>query len=124
MEATPIESGPHPSLEARKWATLCHASALVGLLGNGVGFVLGPLIVWLMQRHEDAFIDEQGKEAVNFQLTMALAALACGLLFFLILPLFLLIPIGITATVFSVIGAMKANEGKSYRYPFSIRFIQ
>ena len=75
MTDTAYDDPTMPSEEARKWATIGHISALIGLIGNGVGFVLGPLIVWLLQRHEDPYIDEQGKEALNFQLTWSLAAL-------------------------------------------------
>ena len=112
------------SLEARKWATVCHISALIGLLGNGVGFVIGPLIVWLLQRHEDPYIDAQGKAAVNFQLTCMLAVICCVLLFFLVLPLLLLIPIGLCMVIFSIVGATKANAGEPYEYPFSIWFVK
>ena len=51
--------------EARKWAALCHAVALVGLVGNGIGFLLGPLVVWLIKKEDHPFIDEQGKEALK-----------------------------------------------------------
>ena len=48
--------------EARKWAMLCHLSALVGLLGNGIGFFIGPLVVWLIKREDDPLIEEQAPE--------------------------------------------------------------
>ncbi|TFG37500.1 MAG: DUF4870 domain-containing protein, partial [Syntrophobacterales bacterium] len=44
---------------AQKWAAICHLSALIGLLGNGIGFFLAPLIVWLVKRQDNPFIDEQ-----------------------------------------------------------------
>jgi uncharacterized Tic20 family protein len=113
-----------PSEEARKWAMICHLVALVGLLGNGIGFVIGPLVVWLLKKDEDPFIDEQGKESVNFQITMMIAALiSVGLM--LILIGFLLITIVLAMMViFPIIGAMKANAGEHYRYPLTIRFIK
>ncbi len=113
-----------PSAEARKWAMICHLVALVGLLGNGIGFVLGPLVVWLLKKDEDPFIDEQGKESVNFQITMMIAALV-SLALMLILIGFLLITIVVAMMIiFPIIGAMKANEGEHYRYPLTIRFIK
>ena len=69
--------------EARKWAMLCHLSALSGLLGNGIGFLIGPLVVWLIKRDDAPQIDEQGKEALNFQLTMFLAVFICVPLIFI-----------------------------------------
>jgi len=110
--------------DARKWAMLCHIIALVGLLGNGIGFVLGPLLVWMIKKEDHPFVDEQGKEAVNFQLTMMLLAIVCSFLILVVVGLFLLPIVIIVAVVFSVIGAIKANEGEHYRYPFALRLIK
>ena len=106
------------------WAMLCHLVALVGLLGNGVGFLLGPLVVWLLKREDDPFVDEQGKEAVNFQITMFIAALICAPFVLVLIGILFLIVIGLMMTIFPIIGAIKANEGESYRYPLSFRFIK
>ena len=110
--------------EARKWAMIAHVVALVGLLGNGVGFLLGPLIVWMMKREEHAFVAEQGKEAVNFQITMAVAAVISLILTLVVVGIFLLIAVGLVATILPVIAGMKANEGVHYRYPLTYRFIK
>lgn len=112
---------PH---NARKWAMLCHLTALVGLIGNGIGFLLGPLIVWLIKKEEHPFIDEQGKEAVNFQITMLAAAVVSGLLILVLIGVVLIVLVGLAMVVFPIIGAIKANEGKHYRYPFTFRLIQ
>ena len=112
-----------PSRETRKWAMLCHLSALTGLLGNGLGFLVGPLVVWLFKKEDDQFIDDQGKEAVNFQITMFIALFVSAILVVVIIGFVLLIVVGILMIVFPIIGATKANEGELYRYPFSIRFI-
>ena len=112
------------SKDVRNWAMLCHLSALVGWLGNGIGFIVGPLIVWLIKRQEHPFIDEQGKEAVNFQITMFIALFVSGILVLVVIGIVMLIVVGIMMIVFPIIGAIRANEGESYRYPFSIRFIQ
>jgi uncharacterized Tic20 family protein len=113
-----------PSKDARKWAMFCHLSALVGVLGNGLGFLVGPLVVWLLKKEDDPFINEQGKEAVNFQITMFIALFVSGILVLVVIGIVLLIVVGIMMIVFPIIGAIRANEGESYRYPFSIRFIQ
>jgi uncharacterized Tic20 family protein len=117
-------STTNPSPDARKWAMFCHLAALVGLLGNGIGFVLGPLIVWLVKREEDAFIDDQGKEAVNFQLTMFIAAIISGLLMLIVIGFLLIAIVAALMIIFPIIGATKANEGELYRYPLTIRFIK
>ncbi len=110
-------------VSARKWAMGCHLIALVGLIGNGIGFLLGPLIVWLVKKDEHPFIDEQGKEAVNFQITMFAAAIVSGLLVLVLIGIVLLVLVGLAMVIFPIIAAIKANEGKHYRYPFSFRLI-
>lgn len=108
---------------ARKWAMACHLIALVGLIGNGIGFLLGPLIVWLVKKDEHPFIDEQGKEAVNFQITMLAAAIVSGLLVLVLIGVVLLIVVGLAMVIFPIIGAVRANGGEHYRYPISFRLI-
>jgi uncharacterized Tic20 family protein len=110
--------------EVNKWAMICHLVALVGLLGNGIGFLVGPLVVWLVKKNDDPFIDEQGKEAVNFQITMFIAAFVSAILMFVFIGIILLIGVGLLMIIFPVIGAIKASEGVHYRYPVSIRFIK
>lgn len=112
------------SREARQWAMVCHLIALVGLLGNGIGFALGPLIVWLLKKEDHPFIDEQGKESLNFQITMFIALLIGGILALVFVGFVVLFIVAIVMTVFPIIGAIKANEGVHYRYPISIRFIK
>jgi uncharacterized Tic20 family protein len=109
---------------ACKTASLLHLSALLGLVGNGIGFVLAPLVVWLLKRDEDPYIDEQGKEAVNFQITMTLAAIVAGVLIIVGIGLLLLPIVIIAAIVFPIIAAMRARDGEPYRYPLSYRFIR
>jgi len=110
--------------DTMRWASICHIIALVGLLGNGIGFVLGPLIVWLLKKDDHPFIDEQGKEALNFQITMIIALAISGLLALVLIGFVLLFVVGIFMTVMPIIAAIKASEGKHYRYPVSIRFVK
>jgi uncharacterized Tic20 family protein len=110
--------------EARKWAMICHIIALVGLVGNGIGFLVGPLVVWLMKKEDHPFIDEQGKEAVNFQITMFIALFVGALLMLVAVGILVMIAIGILMTVIPIIAAINANEGKHYRYPLTYRFIK
>ncbi len=112
------------SRDARKWAMICHIIALVGILGNGIGFLVGPLVVWLIKREDHPFIDEQGKEAVNFQITMFIALFISALLTLVVIGIALLIIIGIIMTVFPIVAAIKASDGAHYKYPFSLRIIK
>jgi uncharacterized Tic20 family protein len=110
--------------DVRQWAMICHLSALSGLLGNGIGFLVGPLLVWLIKREDHAFIDEQGKEAVNFQITMFIILFISAILCFVLIGFLFLIIIAIIMIIFPIIAAIRANDGKHYRYPVSIRFIK
>ena len=114
--------GPAPEKDPRMWGMLAHLSALAGGL---VGFpLLGPLLVWLLKKQEHPFIDDQGKEALNFHITVTVAfliafATMCIGIGFILAPV-----VGIVALIFTIIGAVKANEGVAYRYPFNIRFVK
>lgn len=112
-----------PSKDEKNWAMFCHLSALAGFI-IPFGNVIGPLVLWQMKKTESAFIDNQGKEALNFQITMIIAALVCLVLIFVLVGAFLLPVVGIITLIFTVIGAIKANEGVAYRYPFALRLVK
>jgi uncharacterized Tic20 family protein len=96
---------------------------LAHLLGIFTGF-LGPLIIWLIKKDQSAFVNDQGKEALNFQITFIIAYIACALLMFVVIGCFLLPVVIICNIVFCILGAMAANKGTAYRYPFAIRLIK
>ncbi len=112
------------SRDTRMWAMFCHLGALVGLLGNGIGFILGPLVVWLVKREEDPFIDAHGKEALNFQLSMLIYTLVSIPLIFVIIGIFMLIAIGLLVIILPIIAGIRANDGGFFRYPLTIRMIK
>ena len=75
---------PEVSKDARNMAMLCH------LLAIFTGF-LGPLIIWLIKKDEDPFVDEHGKEALNFQITVFIAMFVSGILTMVCIGIFLAI---------------------------------
>lgn len=106
------------------WATIAHLAGFVGFVGVPLGNLLGPLVVWLVKRNESGFVDEAGKEAVNFQITMTIAGLIAALLIFVVIGLLLLPVLLIVDIVFMIMAAVKTSNGEQYRYPVSIRFIK
>ena len=114
---------PGPSREARQWAMFCHFSAFLGMWFP-CGSLIGPLILWQMKRESDPFIDDQGKEALNFQITVAIASAICYVLMFILIGFALLGLVLIGAVVLVVIAGVKANDGVVYRYPFTWRPIK
>ena len=111
---------PKPNTEIRQWAMFCHLAAFLGLVFP-FGNLIGPLILWQMKKETDPFIDAQGKEALNFQITASLAIAVCVMLIVVIIGFPLLLLVGIGATVLTIIAAIKANDGLHYRYPFCWR---
>jgi uncharacterized protein len=88
-----------------------------------VGFpIIGPLVIWLIKKDQSPYLDAQGREVLNFGVSMFIYSLVCMMLVFVIIG-FLLIPIfGIAALVLSILGLIKASNGEVYRYPYIIRF--
>ena len=122
------KTGKEINKDARMWAMICHLSALAGLVVPVVGCIIGPLIVWQIKKEEFPFVDEQGKEAVNFQISMSLYLLISAILWiplsFVCIGVLIPTGIGIVDLVFLLIAAVKANDGYHYRYPLTIRFIK
>ena len=137
------QSGAQPSgHDERVWATFCHLAAFAWVFVPTVplGNILGPLVVWLARRERYPLVDDQGKESLNFQITVSMILVALAALFFvpvmihmrrygrpgLGLPEMLpgILVIGILDIVYVIVAAVQANKGIAYRYPIAIRFIR
>ncbi|TVS17663.1 MAG: DUF4870 domain-containing protein [Gammaproteobacteria bacterium] len=114
---------PGGDRDARTFGMLCHLLAFAGLVVP-FGNIIGPLVIWLIKREEHPFVDEQGKEALNFQISVFLYAIVCGLLSLILIGIPLLIALGIFWLVVVIIASVKANGGESYRYPLNLRLIK
>ena len=101
----------------------CNIALLAHLLGIFTGFV-GPLIIWLLKKDSSTFVAEESKEALNFQITMAIAFIVSGLLFIIVIGIVLMPILVLLNIVFCIVGAMAASKGNHYKYPFSIRLIK
>ncbi|WP_321287342.1 DUF4870 domain-containing protein [uncultured Sunxiuqinia sp.] len=110
--------------DERMWGMLCHIAAFAGLVIPVAGNVIGPLVVYLMKKEEYGFVDDQGKESLNFQITVTILMFVSGMLIIVGIGVLLLAVIGIGALVLTIIAAIKANEGEFYRYPWTIRFLK
>lgn len=135
----------------RTWGALVHLGGLIGqVLIPGVGNILGALIIWLMKRNESAFIEQEGKEAMNFQITISIIQMIItvingfqwgiwtfgrvlngenifnqphwGYRFFSLVGILQLL--WLANVIFSIIAAVTANKGTHYRYPVSLRLIK
>jgi len=116
-----------PAKDERLWATLAHLSAFA-IYFTGIGHLVGPLVIWLAKRSGNPFIDDQGREALNFQITWTIMMAANCILFITIIgaviavPLFYVLPV--YHVVCMIIAAIKANDGVAFRYPLTLRLIK
>jgi len=94
---------------------------MIAWLAPIIGGVLGTLIIWQVKKDDDPYIDEHGKRAFNFQLSMLIYAVGLTITFIGVV----LVPVvAILDIVFVIIAAIRANDGKDYNYPLSIRFVK
>jgi uncharacterized Tic20 family protein len=106
---------------ARQWAMIAHLSALAGLV-IGLNW-LGPLIVYLVKKDEHPFIADQSREALNFNLSVFIYLIASAILIILVIGILLLPVVAIVWLVLTIMAAVRANNGESYRYPLTIRLV-
>jgi uncharacterized protein len=112
------------SRDVRTWNVLCHATALAGFFVPWAGHILGPLIVWLAKRSDSPEIDENGKESLNFQISMLIYNVIAGVLCLVLIGFILLAILHILNLVLVIVASIQASEGKLYRYPMTIRLIK
>jgi uncharacterized Tic20 family protein len=108
--------------QERTWGMLGHLLALCGYV-IPFGHVVGPLVVYLVKKDESAFVAANAKEALNFQISVTIYLIVAAVLILVVVGIFLIVAIGIAALVFTIVASIKANEGRIYRYPLTIRFI-
>jgi len=117
------ESNLQPTKDERTWAMLAHISAVAGFVFP-FGNIIGPLLIWILKKEELPFVGDQGKEALNFQISITIYILISVILVFVVIGIPLLIVLGIFALVMTIIAAINAYDGKAYRYPVTIRLIK
>jgi hypothetical protein len=118
--ATDATTGKGLTADDRTWGMLAHLSSLIALALGGLTF-LGPLIVWLVKKDQSPFVDDQGKEALNFQIAVLIVTLICTVT---IVGIFLVPLVIVADIIFSILGGLEANKGVYYRYPYTIRLIK
>lgn len=107
----------------RNWAMFCHLSTFSSLI-IPFGGIIGPLICWSAKKNESVFVDQNGKAALNFQLSMLLYSIICIPLMFIIIGFVLFGSLLVIELVCVIIASIKAAQGEDYKYPICIPFIQ
>ena len=108
--------GDEPPSEDRNFAVIAH------LLGIIISF-LGPLIIWLIKKDDSTYVDDQAREALNFQITVFIAEAVAGLLTALLIGCFILPVILVANFILCIVAAVAASRGEWYRYPMTLRLI-
>ena len=107
----------------RNWAMFCHLSAFAGFFFP-FGGIIGPLICWLSKKDESVWIYVNGRNSLNFQLSilfyMVLTIPLCFIIIgFPIIGMFLILKV-----ICIIIASLKASKGEPFKYPLVIPFIQ
>ena len=106
----------NPSNDDKNIATIMH-------LGGTVFSFVPALIVWILKKDDSAFIADQAKEALNFQITMMLAQFTAWILAWILIGFFFMFIFWVFNIVFCIIAAISTSKGETYRYPFALRLI-
>ena len=112
-----------PNKDACTWAMLCHIAGMAFFIVPIVGGVVGPLIIWQIKKDLHPFVNQSGKEALNFQISMMIYAVIAAFFWFTCIGLVLVPVVGVVDIILAIIAAVKAANGQDYRYPLSIRFV-
>jgi uncharacterized Tic20 family protein len=107
----------------RNWAMICHLSAFAGFFFP-FGGIIGPLICWLSKKDESAWVDLNGKNSLNFQLSMLLYIVLAIPLFFIIIGIPIIMLLVTLKVICIIVASVKASKGELFRYPLLIPFIQ
>lgn len=107
------------SQEDKTLALLTHLSGII------LSFIV-PLIIWLTNKDkpDKGFLNDQAKEALNFQITIAIGYLICTVMAVIIIGGLLMPLVWVFNLIFCILAGVKANEGVAYRYPFALRLIK
>jgi uncharacterized Tic20 family protein len=111
------------SKDDTNWGMFAHLSALLGFLFP-FGNVVGPLVIWLTKGKESEHVANEAREALNFQITVAIAALVCFVLIFVAIGVLLMALLAVADLVLVIVAAVTASKGQPYRYPFALRLVK
>jgi len=110
-----------PSSDEKLWAIMCHLGCYASFIP--MCNILIPLVIWLVKRDESRFIADQGREVLNFQISMMVYLVVSGLLCFAMVGFVFLIPLLVINFIWPIFAIFKVKDGEAYRYPLTVRFI-
>jgi hypothetical protein len=108
---------PLSDADQRMWAMLAHVGGIL------FAFV-APLVIWLVFKERGRFVEEQAKEALNWQITLLIGYIVGSILIIVLIGGIIIALVWIASIVFGILAAIAANKGEAYRYPFALRLIK
>jgi len=108
--------------DERTYGMLAHLIALTGFI-IPLGNLIGPLIIWMLKKDQSEWIDKQGRESLNFQISITLYAVASGILTFIAVGLVFLALIGLFSLVMIIVATVRAHSEEEFQYPLCIRLL-
>lgn len=118
-----MTNGMQLTQDEKTFGMLAHLSALAGFI-IPFGNIIGPLVVWLIKKDQSTWVDLQGKESLNFQISITIYAIIAGILTLILIGVLLLIAVGIFSLVMIIMASIKVNEGQMFQYPLTIRLLK
>ncbi len=109
--------------DEKQYALFIHLSIFAGFL-IPFGNIIAPVILWSMKRKESEYIDYHGKEVINFQISIMILAFISVLTMFILIGIPLIVVTLFACILLPVLGAIAANNGERYKYPFIFRFVK
>jgi len=106
----------------KTYGMLVHLIALAGFI-IPLGNLIGPLIIWMIKKDQSEWVDKQGRESLNFQISITIYAVASGVLAFIAVGLILLAFVGIFSFIMIIIATVRAHSEEDFQYPLSIRVL-
>lgn len=135
VPANPPAPAPEPSstkppsggLSEQQWIVFLNLAAFGGVIIPSLGHILGPLIIWLIKKSDSPAIDAAGRNVLNFQISWTIWFVVSVIIAFvgscIVIPLGLPVAVGIAWIVFVILGAMKASNGETYKFPLTIKML-
>ena len=107
--------------DERMWAMFCHLGTLVTWFP--FANIILPLTIWMVKKETSSLVNDQGKEALNFQITILIGYAICIPLVLVLIGIPAMAALFLYHVIFSIVAAIKANEGRAYRYPYTLRLV-
>lgn len=110
-------------MELKQYLTFMHLSQLAGFVVPMAGLIL-PIVMWSAHKNDHSLIDQHGKDIVNWIISSVIYMIVSAILFIVVIGIPIMIAVVACSIIFPIIGGMRANEGKSFKYPITIPFIK